>query len=116
MAFLDSTGELSEEARALFMEAMVEEEDSEEEDEVKCCYLELFNFRLGQLWLGQFWLSQFLLGSVLGSVQGWNGTLNWYLIYLKGEPVNDGDGNTDIGNGDITDNNNGEQVQYSMIA
>ena len=35
MAFLDSTGELSEEARAAFMEAMIEEEDSEEEDEVK---------------------------------------------------------------------------------
>ena len=33
----------------------------------------------------------------------------------EGEPVNDGDGKTDIGNGDITDNNNGEQVQYSMI-
>jgi len=65
MAFLDSTGELSEEARAAFMEAMIEEEDSEEEDE--------------------------------------------------GEPVNDGDGNTDIGNGDITDNNNGEQVVEEVI-
>ena len=38
MAFLDSTGELTEEARAAFMEAMIEEEDSEEEDEVKYCY------------------------------------------------------------------------------
>ena len=37
------------------------------------------------------------------------------LKHVQGEPVNDGDGNTDIGNGDITDNNNGEQVQYSMI-
>ena len=35
MAFLDSTGELTDEARAAFMEAMIEEEDSEEEDEVK---------------------------------------------------------------------------------
>lgn len=65
MAFLDSTGELTDEARAAFMEAMIEEEDSEEEDE--------------------------------------------------GEPVNDGDGNTDIGNGDITDNNNGEQVVEEVI-
>ena len=38
MAFLDSTGELSEEARAAFMEAMIEEEDSEEEDEVRYCF------------------------------------------------------------------------------
>jgi len=71
MAFLDSTGELSDEARAAFMEAMVEEEDSEDEEE-----------------------------------------------------VNDGDGNTDIGNGDITDNktgdstdnNNGEQVIEETIS
>jgi len=39
MAFLDSTGELTDEARAAFMEAMIEEEDSEEEDEVRYCYL-----------------------------------------------------------------------------
>ena len=37
MAFLDSTGELTDEARAAFMEAMIEEEDSEEEDEVEYC-------------------------------------------------------------------------------
>jgi len=69
MAFLDSTGELSDEARAAFMEAMIEEEDSEEEDEGEG----------------------------------------------EGEPVNDGDGKTDIGNGDITDNNNGEQVIEETI-
>ena len=32
MAFLDSTGELTDEARAAFMEAMVEEESDEEEE------------------------------------------------------------------------------------
>ena len=52
MAFLDSTGELTDEARAAFMEAMIEEEDSEEEDEVKYCYLGLVNFGFGQLWAG----------------------------------------------------------------
>ena len=36
-------------------------------------------------------------------------------IQPEAEPVNDGDGKTDIGNGDITDNNNGEQVQYSIV-
>ena len=35
MAFLDSTGELTDEARAAFMEAMIEEEDSEEEEEAE---------------------------------------------------------------------------------
>jgi len=71
MAFLDSTGELTEEARAAFMEAMIEEEDSEEEEEPEAD---------------------------------------------GGEPVkNDGDGKTDIGNGDITDNNNGEQVIEEVI-
>lgn len=50
MAFLDSTGELTDEARAAFMEAMIEEEDSEEEDEVKYCYLGLVNFGFGQFW------------------------------------------------------------------
>jgi len=70
MAFLDSTGELTDEARAAFMEAMVEEESDEEEEPEP-----------------------------------------------EAEPVNDGgDGKTDIGNGDITDNNNnGEQVIEETI-
>ena len=89
MAFLDSTGELTDEARAAFMEAMIEEEDSEEEDEVRYCYLgfEIF-ILLFWIWSVMGWVGlsfvifgrvsfgwisfgfdQFWLWSVLGSVQ-----------------------------------------------
>ena len=47
MAFLDSTGELTDEARAAFMEAMIEEEDSEEEEEPEVNYCLLLSFISG---------------------------------------------------------------------
>ena len=44
MAFLDSTGELTDEARAAFMEAMVEEEsDEEEEPEVNYIFTMIYH-------------------------------------------------------------------------
>ena len=91
MAFLDSTGELTDEAREAFMAAMIEEETGSEDEGV--------------------------------SDSNNDDVISYDVItydFIKdgegdGEPVGDnGDGKpaTDIG-GDITDNNNGEQVQYS---
>ena len=62
MAFLDSTGELTDEARAAFMEAMIEEEDSEEEEEPEVNYfLESWytdreaKIYLAWSWTGKWW-------------------------------------------------------------